>query len=261
MTMSNNSKNVIGKKVFFLYPHSIIHDELFNTIIENEYEAYILKNYKKAALLLSRYNNSILYINIDTELKEAEWIEYVKVLKSASATKDVQIGIMTFYENKELEEKYLLEIGVSCGFIKLKLGLEDCKKIILKTLEASEAKGRRKFIRVFCENKFIASFNIKVNNGIFTGSIIDISSVGMACSFDDDKKIKIEEGTTLNDIQLRLKGILCKAMGKIAVVRKSEPLVYVIMFDIEKMKHERDKIHNFIRIMLQEYIEKELLTL
>ena len=187
--MSDNSTKDFGRKVFFLYPHSIIHDELFKIIIENEYEAYILKNYKKAMGILSRYNNSILYINIDTELKEADWIEYVRAIRKNSSTKDVQIGILTFNENKALEEKYLIELGVSCGFIKLKLGLDDSKKIILKILEANEAKGRRKFIRIICENKNIASFNIKTSNSIFSGKVIDVSSVGMVFSFDDDSKI------------------------------------------------------------------------
>ena len=67
-------------------------------------------------------------------------------------TGSVQIGILSYNEDRELAEKYLMDIGVQCGFIKLKLGLQESIAIILKTLEATEARGNRKYVRAKLQN-------------------------------------------------------------------------------------------------------------
>ena len=62
----------------------------------------------------------------------AEWEEYIKGIIGSEGTKDVRIGIVSYNENKELAEKYLMELMVPCGFIRLKLGIEESTQIILK---------------------------------------------------------------------------------------------------------------------------------
>ncbi|HUV08292.1 MAG TPA: PilZ domain-containing protein [Spirochaetia bacterium] len=244
----------LGKKVFFIYPHSVIQKKLISNIIEHEYEVYLLEDHRKALRVLEVYNDSILFVNIDKGLREKEWEKYVRGIMSSEATKNARIGIVTYDENKALAEKYLMELMVPCGFIRLKIGVEESTRIILKTLEANEAKGRRRFVRAVCRGSNRATFNIKIRNKIITGLIIDISSAGMACSFDGEINLKV--GTPFNDLQLRLKGSLCRLSGRVAGFIEADTQHYVIMFDENLDQHTRAKIRSFIFSVLHEEINK-----
>ncbi len=42
-----------GKKIFFLYPQSVIQDELISFLLKNEYEVYFLSDYMKATKIFN----------------------------------------------------------------------------------------------------------------------------------------------------------------------------------------------------------------
>ncbi len=242
-----------GKKVIFLYPQSVIQEKLVTEIIKNEYEVYLLHDHAMNIRFIQKYNNSILFINIDDGLKEPEWEKYIKDIMNNENTKDVHIGILSYDENKELAQKYLMDIGVSCGFIKLKIGLKESTEIILKTLEVNEAKGQRKYVRVSCKEYKNASFNAKIEGDVHSGYITDISSVGMAITFDNAVSLKVK--TLLSDIQLRLRGIICMVTGVVIAIRKGDTNTYVIMFVKNMNAETKNKIYNFIYSILQESIK------
>jgi hypothetical protein len=170
-------------------------------------------------------------------------------------TKNVRIGILSYNADKSLTEKYLMDLMVPCGFIRLSLGAKETTNIILKVLEVNEAKGRRKYIRAKCSDLTINSFNVKIGNLTRKGKIKDISSVGMACVFDD--RLTFELKTRLDDIQLNLKGLICNVTGIIAGIRTETETVYLVMFDPNMTDATREKISNFIFKCLQETLVKE----
>lgn len=247
-----------GKKVFFLYPHSVIESDLIDDLIRNEYEVYTLKDYKKVKLLLKKYHDSILFINIDEVLDEREWFEFSESIIKSEELKGVQIGIVTYNENEELAQKYLMELFVPCGFIQLKLGKDQSRDIILKTLEANESKGQRKYIRATSTNDNSATFNVNIKNEFYTGYINDISSVGMSCVFDTD--ITLMKNTMLRKIQLKLYGKLVLVDGIVFGSRKVDEnkLLFVVMFTNSLSDDNKAKIHNYIGKTLQEQLITEI---
>ena len=70
---SNSDGNAAGKKVFLLYHHSVIRDDMLDMLIMAGFETYTLVDEKKAQKLLTKFPDSILFINIDEGLKEKEW--------------------------------------------------------------------------------------------------------------------------------------------------------------------------------------------
>lgn len=246
-----------GRKVFFLYPPSVVHDELLWEVVRNEYEVYLVKDHKRCRALLARYPDSILFVNIDAELKEEDWERYIRELTESERFADVRIGILSYNANEELARKYLMEIGVSAGFIKLSLGLQESTNIILRALEANEARGRRKYVRVKTDDAAApARFNVKVDGEIKTGIIRDISSVGMACMFDEF--VRLPERSYLRDMQLKLKGGLTTVSGVVSGVRQGEHTVYVVMFDPRSNPDARNRIRRFVHRHKQQHIEKEM---
>ena len=247
--MEENGK--LGKKVFFLNPHSVIQDEMVNLLFKNEYEVYLIKDHKKCLRILDKNPDSILFVNIDDELNDTQWEEYIRSIMRTPATSNVRIGILTYNDSQELKKKYLMDIGLPCGYIRLKLGLSESTKIILKTLDANEAKGTRKYVRAKCMNN--ATFNVKFNGSIREGDIKDISTAGMACTMT--KNVEIPVRSLLKGIQLNLKGALCLLNGFVAGIRREDQWVYVIMFTPDMSTQNKEKIRHYIQRNLQQEID------
>ena len=244
-----------GKKVFLLYPHSVIREEMLDLLIMNGFETYTLFDHKKAFKILQQFPGSIIFINIDEGMPEKEWETYIKLLLDDQSTKDTKIGILSYNQDKALMEKYLMEITVPCGYIQLKLGIQESTKIILNALQANEAKGRRKYIRAFCDNDMLATMNFKSDQGLCQGQILDISSAGVAAHFS--KFPETAPNSLLRDVQLKLHGTLILTdmilMGK----RRDNPNTAILLFDPSKLKAEQKlQIHHYIKQNLQKYIDK-----
>ncbi len=243
----------VGKKVFFIYPQSVIQDELISCLLKNEYEVYFLTDHIKATRIFRRFSNSICFINIDKGLKEDEWAEYITTLRSDSEISGLQIGILSYNNDPGLMKKYLMDIGVEAGFVQLKLGIKQSTDIILKVLEVNEAKGRRKFVRVNCENDSRVVLNFSHKDSSYEGQIIDLSSVGVACKFPDT--IPIENKTIIHKIQLNLKGSLVQVDGLILSRRYDSDKILVIVFNPRPKELELEKIHKFLHKTLQKQFD------
>ncbi len=198
------------------------------------------------------YRNSIVFINIDEGLPETEWEKLLRSFIEDTPDNNLSFGILTYNENQSLAQKYLMNIMVSCGFIRLKLGLNESIKIILKTLEANEAKGKRKYVRARPQ-KEDASFNFKnEDEKLVSGHINDISSVGMAITFDNE--IIIKKNSLLKAIQIKLKGALIKVNGVVIGSRKvgESKTTYVLIFDSSATKEVKHKLRLYIHKLLQD---------
>ncbi len=253
---NSNQQNLnpfLGKKVFFLYPHSVLQKEMLEILIENEYEIYFINDHKKLVKAIEHFPNSIIFINIDEVMSVSLWEEYIKSIMNNEKTKSAQIGIVTYNNNKELAKKFLMELMIPCGFIILNLGLERSIPILLKILTANEAKGRRKYIRAISSENENTKFNISIKQLLFTGKILDISIAGMAIVFDTE--VDLEPKMELPDIQLVLKGIICRVSGIVAGCREGgDKKCYIIIFSYADDK-AKTKIHTYIHKRLQEIMD------
>jgi len=248
-----------GKKIFFLYPHPVIRD-MVKDIICHEFEVYLVYDHEKLKRYLASCPNSIVFINIEEQLKEEEWENYLRELLANPSLKGLGIGVLTYFDrSKALTEKYLMELGVNCGFIRLRMDVAKCKEIILNILEANKARGQRRFVRGIA-NPRLDTFNVEIGLSRYNGLILNISIAGMACQFRS-LSIKLEVGMELTDIQLVLRGMHCKVSGKIIRIdrRGNDDDTYVILFKPESLTAQvKEKIYNFVHICLQEEVEREL---
>lgn len=248
-----------GRKVFFLYPHAIIRD-LIKDIIRNEYEVFTVEDHTRLKHFLTREKNAIVFINIEERLREEEWEKYIRDILGNPDTRGVGVGVLTYFDRgKALTEKYLMELGVNCGFIRLKTDLAKCKDIILRTLEANEARGKRRFVRGIT-NARLDTFNAVIGTSRYSGKVLDISIAGMACQFNDLGQ-RLNVGMELKDIQLVLRGARCQIEARIIRIdrRGGDSDVYVLLFLADSLKPAiKDKIHAFIQICLQDEIDQEL---
>lgn len=234
-----------GKRVFFLHPHSVIQDEMLQLFIAAEVNVSLIWDHAKTLRVLRKFPDSLLFVNIDEGLEESKWELFISSLMKHEPTKNVRIGVLSYNEDFELAQKYLVDVGVQCGFIVLKLGLKESAKILMKTLDANEVRGRRAHIRVNCRESDRATCNFKLKGGYVSGKILDISSAGFACLCEEIAGLKV--GTSVNDIQLKLGSVLCLVSGKVLGTQERSNGPFVVMFDFSRVStRERQKILQFV---------------
>jgi hypothetical protein len=246
---------ILGKKVFLLYPHSVIHEEMLDILIMSGFETYTLQDHKRAAKILERFPDSIMFINIDEGMKEPEWEAYIRALRENSKTATTQLGILSYNQDRALMEKYLMELSLPCGYIQLKLGIKESTKIILDALKANDARGRRKFIRASCEGDNYAAMNYKCPEGFFQGKLLDISSAGIAVRID--RFPALPANSVLRAVQLKLRGGMIMTDAILMGRRGDDQDVWILLFDPSKIDHDNKLvIHHYIKICLQKYIDE-----
>ena len=245
--------DVIGKKIFLLYPHSVIQDEMLDILIMAGYETYTIFDEKRAVKLLIKFPGSIMFINIDEGLKEEEWEAYIRAVQESPKTKSCRLGIVSYNQDKALMKKYLMDIAIPCGYIQLKLGLHESTKIILNALEATEARGRRSSIRADCHDDINATVNFKEDTGFCHGKILDISSKGIAARFE--KVLHYPNNTMLHSVQLKLRGGIVMTDMVLLGQRPNDKSVHVLLFDPKMPTETKLVIHHYIKLCMQKYID------
>lgn len=250
------NEEIVGRKVFLLNPPSVVGEELIHAILAAEYEVYVVKDARRALRVFQRFPDSIVFINIDSELPGDEWEQYVKRLITEKTFADLRVGILSYNSDPALIENYLMTIGVQCGFVRLKLGAQESTKIMLRMLEANEARGRRRYVRVRAAEDPRAGFNVDILGARHEGRILDISSVGMAVRFTD--AVDIEPKSALPDVQLRLRATLVHVDGVVLGRRSDDPSVYVLLFRHVPDSKARRQIREYIHRSLQEFIDRML---
>jgi hypothetical protein len=245
----------LGKKVFFLYPPSVIQDEMLDMLIMNGFEAYILKDHERALRILQRFPDSILFINLDAGLKEPEWEQYIRAIQKSPKNKETRVGIFSHNTNPALMEKYIIDIGIPCGFVHLKVGVKESTKIVMQALHANEARGRRNSIRISCSADSNAAMNYKApSQTMYYGKILDISSAGFAAMIPHFEQFLTN--TMLKEVQLILHGSLIMVDAILMGGRKDNPNIHIFVFDPKMTPYNKLTIHRFIKQSLQRFIDQ-----
>jgi len=217
----------LGKKIFFVYPPQVL-TEVVDVLARQEFEVYLSRDHAKLRRCVSAFPDSILFINLDDGLSEADWRVYIQSMRADAPS--VGIGIVTLNDNAGLREFYLMNAQVQCGFIILKIGATKTAEILAKTLEANEARGRRKFVRAVCAPG-IGQCLANDEGATIKAELTDLSSAGMAIRIEGGGSVKV--GTVLRDMTITIKGQRLLVSGVVVAKRAdssgSEP-VSVIMF-------------------------------
>ncbi len=244
-------QEIEGKKVLFIYPHIITEKKILRDIVKNEYEAYKINCHLTAMEIVKHYKNPILFLNVDHGLTVLEWEEYAKSIINSLETGDVKIKAIV---DEGSRQKELLS---GCHYLNqyINLGQDVSKSVtnILAVLKKNNAMGQRKYIRIKCRNIHQASFSVKKNKNIHLGMVNDISSFGIACSFEKRPILTMNE--RINDLQLRLNGVPARGSGKVIGIR-DDGKIYVIQFDRNNSQKFKDLITNFIFQSLQKNFEQ-----
>jgi hypothetical protein len=253
--MSDEMVDILGKKVFFLYPSAMIKNTIIQELVQQEYEVYTVKNHEALFRYLKRSGPAVVFININEGMDKDRWEGWVRSILGSKGTAETCIGILTNTSDEALRSKYVTGLGVRCGFTVVKSDVTAALRQILESLRTAEAKGRRKYLRAGKE--IGASLNFPLDNDLVNGRVMDISTVGFSCVLDQNPSLA--KNALIQNIQLKLQGRILKVEGIVYGSRdeKGSP-GYVILFTQRVDSDTRTRIRESIQQHLQARMEEEL---
>jgi len=241
-----------NKKVFFVCPPSIVKDELLLLLINLEFEIYTVKGPDAVRKIMKLWPDSVFFFNIDDCQSKDEWDNMIKDIRNRYKEQKCLFGIVSYENDPQLIQHYLMDMDLPCGFIKLNQKLQESASILAKTLEANEVRGRRKYIRYTMPEQKYQRVNFSWNSNIIHGEVRDISSAAMVVSLEKEQK-DLTQGSVLKDIQLNLSGKLIKLSGVVFGFRQmpgGERLIIISFGSNAPIKALSD-IRQFINKSLQ----------
>jgi len=258
MSAPDNNSELVGKKIFFLYPTISVQNRIVSALIQQEYEVYVAKDKEKLKKALSKYPDSIVFIDINEQMSEGEWDIWVTGIMDAPDMKDVSIGVITTNDDEQIIRKFLLALKVACGYTVLGHDTEKAMTQIMAALQNVNAKGRRKYIRAVMERGEISpTINLPVDGNFVNGVIKDISVVGISCTIAGNPEIP--KNTLFKNIQIRLQTTLLKVEGILFGTRTDGmDTIYVILLTQRVDPDVRSKIRTYIQHTLQLKINPDL---
>jgi hypothetical protein len=255
--MAAENDSLLGKKIFFLYPSAIVQNELIAELAQQEFEVYVIRDHKNLRRVLRRYPDSLVFINIDDGMSEKDWEVYIRGLIANLEKPEASVGILSANATEALMRKYVNIVKVQCGFTPILSDIHKSTKMIFDILKAQDAKGRRKYIRATTENEPNTTINIPFNGGFITGTIKDISVVGLSCAFTLDPQI--EKNSLFQDVQIRLQTSLLKVEAIVFGSRmEGMTKVYVLLFTQKLSADAKARIRKYIQTKLQSKMDLEL---
>jgi hypothetical protein len=257
MSYENSQSDLVGKKIFFLYPSTVVQNDVASELVQQEYEIYLIKNHVNLRRVLKRYPDSIVFVDIDEQMPEKDWEAWIRGVMSDPATSRVNIGILSVNDNEVLQRKYINVVKIQCGYTVLKSDLKNSIKQLFDILQAVDAKGRRKYIRATTDTETTTTINLPINGTFINGVIKDVSVVGLSCAFSQDPELV--KNTLFKDVQVRLQSKLLKVEGIIFGSRMDGlSKIYVLLFTQRIDPDVRTKIREYIQQNLQSKMDIEL---
>jgi hypothetical protein len=255
--MADDNTDLMGKKVFFVHPSAFVQNVIIEELVQQEFEVYVIKDETKLQKILGNYPNSIVLASIDETLSAAKWEEWIRQVMGDQTTKSTNVGILSSANTDNARKLYLNTLKVPCGFVPVKTDKTKLVDALLAILKAAEAKGRRKYIRADTSEEKLTTINLPVKNTFVTGSIRDVSVVGMSCTFPEDPELS--KNSLFPNMQIKLQGVLLKAEGIVFGFRMDGvDKVYVFLFTSKVDATVRTKIRTYVQKNLQAKIDDEM---
>ena len=249
------SADIVGRKIFFLYPTNSIQNQIIAELAQQEYEAYLAKDHVRLFYALKKLGEGVVFVNIDEKISEPEWDKWISSV--LTAIPNIKIGVFSSNNAEELRNKYIEKLKITCGFIHSKVDMSKAVEQVLEILKDLNVKGQRKFLRASVERESNVTINMPFNGEFVHGIIKDISVVGVACVFD--RELNLLKNSLCKDIQIRLQSVL---LNVDAVVFGSRLIdnekIYVLLFTQRADTQERSKIRKYIQQVLQSKMDPEI---
>jgi len=232
-------ETILGIKTFFVVPElSLIPEEYLKSFFMKGFETYFLDDdpylslQSKVRVLFSLFPELILFFNIDRRVSGIDWPVFIGELQNTYGQR-AMIGVLYRQRNdinevRDLERLYLYELGICCGCIPVKYQKSSNLFLLMNVLIANQANGRRKHLRVLCDD--FCRVSLEWKGSLWQGQLRDISISHFSMVFIGNiPEIPMYE--KISSVQLSLRGVLSRVSGVLCLKRVlAEEDVHVFVF-------------------------------
>lgn len=255
-------EKTLGRKAFFLYPDGRVVPGVLDALRKREFEVYGFQSHKIIGKILGFYENSVLFIWADEGPGPAGWAELIREIhpenKIPESTSDAVMYALVKRGRKSPEYEALASAIGLAFLIDIPDESEKLTERIGTILEAISARGQRQYVRFGGAGQIVTSLYAAHGDAGVSGTVHDISSVGMSCSFSEE--VDFNPKDRIDQIELSIQDQRYRVGGFI-LLRRQDPSgrpVYVIMFDRKSVGAAQDPIRRFINDSLKAQVEKRL---
>ena len=220
---------VFGRKIFFLNPSFVVENYIIDYLKKNEYEVYVLTDFRKAKGILSANEDSMCFVNIDSEMPYAHWFNFMKSFSLSDKLKTIYLGVISEKAGWEDKDKFMMNIRLPGGFHLI-------------------AKGRRKFLRLDTRNEHDVSGYLAAGGKLFALTIRDISSAGFAVIYKQNIVNLFQKNTLLRNLNISAgrKSMVCSCIVFNTQLNEDGTAMSVLMLTNENPESTRTYIRNYI---------------
>jgi hypothetical protein len=222
---------VFGRKVFFLNPTFALQNSLIAKLIEDEFETYVIKDYRNTKNILREFPDSICFINIDDQLSYNQWFNFIKSFETDSTLKSIFLGVLSERISRSDRELLMLKLSIPAGFIMMNERMEDIITTVEGILKINGAKGRRQYVRADCTDDPSALLLLQQGTKVYKLHLLNISVVGTACEIPAMMKNMFQKNAILRGISITLgqKTFTCDAAVYTIINEENSKLVLLFM--------------------------------
>ena len=185
-----DSVDSLERKAFFVTPpESVVTEEFLEAFFARGYEVYVVDDDKDLPLkekinrIVSSCPGSMVFFYIDKAVPNVDWRCFVVEMQRAHGA-NALFGIVhdkrpSEHENKKIKDYYQQEAGVRCGCVALEKDKKADFEHFLQIFEFNGALGRRKLIRVVCDDS--SSVTLRVGGMTILAKVLDVNMSHFSC--------------------------------------------------------------------------------
>ncbi len=245
--MESRENPLFGRKIFFIAPSYITEKYLIDKLRDNEYEVYVLKDYRVAKNVLSSYPDAMCFINIDSSLSYSEWFNFMKSFQESSILNGVYIGIITESASWEDKDRFMMNVRLPGGFNRFDKS-EKFAKNFMAILDLNGAKGRRKYLRLDTRGISDVSGYLTSEGKLYAVNFKDLSSAGFAITYKKELANLFQKNTLLRNFCLTVgrKSMVCSCIIFNTQITPDGSAMSVLMLTNENPEENKIFIREYI---------------
>lgn len=257
--MESRENPIFGRKVYFLNPPLSVENQIIEALKELEYEVFIIKDYKYAKPVLRENKNAICFVYLDEVLTLKAWFNFLKSFSKDESLKTIFLGITSMKTSVDINN-FIVNLQLPGGYVPINTVGDIALKKFIGILDLNGAKGRRQYIRLDCKGLKSVTGYITFGNKLFPINVENISSVGLACTYEFAAAAAFTKNSIINNVALSLgRWSVVVACVVFDVKKINSKDVAVLLFMKETPKEIRKSIRHFIFEILTDR-EKELMN-
>jgi hypothetical protein len=239
-----------NRKIFFLHPQAVIQDDLVRSLVEDNFEAYLVRNPVSAKTLIREFPDSVLLIQIDSGLSRDDWMSYATEVKSNPVFAALTLCVLSVSDAESLREPFLGdESPFSHAISYAKFDFGKTMRELQEYLTNEKTRLPRNQVRGTSPESLEVSVVFVRDEVRYVGSLKDITIAGLTCRLTQEELLPSE--VPIPAIIVTYGKTQFSVVGRIAGKHGKDGLLHLILFDEGTKSERRKDIFDLIQACFQ----------